>query len=347
MTNILLYLRQHIRWLILIGLLPVSAGAGFFMKDYFFQSKVIEMERLKNEFDKTKVAYEKLQKEYTNLDSDRQNILVQTKRFLQDKNRLPELQLKFRKLTKDHRTALNHAATLSQLYTKLRKRSHEMSVDLERVSAELKELQIQYKETADSNKALEKAVKEKLSNAPEFKQFKNDITQLKAEKSAMERDHKKYEDMVGKLKKEVSKKEIAKQKIKELERAKSQLEKEVKKLKKDLKRVPKNVKTISNENHKLIKENASMHYNLGVFYVQNRRFDRAIEEFKKCIDLDPSNSKAHYNLGFLYSEHYENHALAEEQFREYLTIEPDDVNAEQVRSYLLTREVYDGKIMKE
>ena len=43
------------------------------------------------------------------------------------------------------------------------------------------------------------------------------------------------------------------------------------------------------------------YYNLGNAYVNKENYKDAIKSFKKCIELDGSNSQAIYNLGkFVY-----------------------------------------------
>jgi superkiller protein 3 len=49
-------------------------------------------------------------------------------------------------------------------------------------------------------------------------------------------------------------------------------------------------------------ENATLHYNLAVFYQEQENLDGAIEEYKEALKLDPSNSFAHYNLGLVYKK---------------------------------------------
>src|SRR3989338_8612037 len=98
-----------------------------------------------------------------------------------------------------------------------------------------------------------------------------------------------------------------KQRLKEAKSEIEALEKDRRELLKELEAAPKKFKDLAQQNKILIKETADMHYNLGVFYSENKRFDRAVSEFKKVVDLNPQHSKAHYNLGYIYSEHYQNH----------------------------------------
>jgi len=62
--------------------------------------------------------------------------------------------------------------------------------------------------------------------------------------------------------------------------------------------------------------------------------------------LNTNDSKAHYNLGYIYAEHYENRKKAESHFKQFLGLDPNDESADSVRNYLVTRNAYDGKVLK-
>ncbi len=77
---------------------------------------------------------------------------------------------------------------------------------------------------------------------------------------------------------------------------------------------------LARENKILVKRTALMHYNLGVFYTQNKEYNRAVAEFEKAIELNPEDALAHFNLGFIYAEHFENRPKAIERFNQYLKL---------------------------
>ena len=52
-----------------------------------------------------------------------------------------------------------------------------------------------------------------------------------------------------------------------------------------------------------INSQSSMSYSaLGYVYFLSNRYDEALRNFKKAIDIDPNNAGAHNNLGFTYAE---------------------------------------------
>ncbi|MDR1417823.1 MAG: tetratricopeptide repeat protein [Endomicrobium sp.] len=51
-----------------------------------------------------------------------------------------------------------------------------------------------------------------------------------------------------------------------------------------------------------LKTNASLeasHIELGKFYFLNDKYDEAVAEFKKAIEINPSNAEAYYNIGLI------------------------------------------------
>lgn len=54
---------------------------------------------------------------------------------------------------------------------------------------------------------------------------------------------------------------------------------------------------VNPEDSRLKEENT---VELGKFYFLNNRYERAVEEFKKALLLNPHNAEACYNLGLVY-----------------------------------------------
>jgi len=49
-------------------------------------------------------------------------------------------------------------------------------------------------------------------------------------------------------------------------------------------------------------QEAVNHFNLGLLYHKNNKLHKALEEYKKALDLDPLNARVHNNLGMVYKE---------------------------------------------
>jgi tetratricopeptide (TPR) repeat protein len=61
---------------------------------------------------------------------------------------------------------------------------------------------------------------------------------------------------------------------------------------------------------------------LGKFYFMNNKFDEAIAEFKKVLELNPSNAEAFYNIGLI-KEVSNLSNEAKDMYSKALAINPD------------------------
>jgi chromosome segregation ATPase len=91
---------------------------------------------------------------------------------------------------------------------------------------------------------------------------------------------------------------------------------------------------------RLLKENAVLHYNLGVFYLQRQEYNEALVEFEKVLELNPNDAATHYNLGLIYAEYIGNKAKAILHFKRYLLLDPRDKDADKAKKYILTWETW-------
>ena len=346
MTNLFLFFRERPRWVLGLGLAPVLFAGGFLLHAYLSRDVSSEATRLRKDLAKVTHEYQQLKKDYAGLESDRDNVLVQTKRLIADKNRLVDLEKAHDEITKAHQKLVRKESRQQTARQKLKKEAGDTAQRLKEALARIHELESETAEKSDSIKTLERALKEKVEKAPEVKQLKTEFDQLKKQKSELEQEAKRLQGKMREGEERLRRLGDYKEKYEGLVEEKKQLIQENRKLSKGIEDAPKKFKDIAHENRTLVKETANMHYNLGVFYSENKRFDLAIGEFKKAADLNPDDPRVHYNLGYLYAEHYENHDLAREHFGRYLGLDPNDENADQVRNYLLTRETFDAKVLK-
>ncbi|MBN2190205.1 MAG: tetratricopeptide repeat protein [Candidatus Aureabacteria bacterium] len=71
----------------------------------------------------------------------------------------------------------------------------------------------------------------------------------------------------------------------------------------------------------VVDESATQHYNLAVTYTKQANYDRAIEEYKKAIQIDPTFTVAHYNLAILYRKK-NNLPLAVDSYKNAIKSDP-------------------------
>ena len=115
-------------------------------------------------------------------------------------------------------------------------------------------------------------------------------------------------------------------------------------LEKEVGRMPDRFAELARENRILIKQTALMHYNLGVFYTENKQYSRAVVEFEKAIELNPDDPYVHYNLGYIYAEYLVKRSKAIECFRHFLRLaKSNDKDVDWVKKYILTWQTWEGK----
>lgn len=68
------------------------------------------------------------------------------------------------------------------------------------------------------------------------------------------------------------------------------------------------------------------YYHLGSIYAKNKQLDKAIEEYKKILEIEPKDKNAHFNLGYLYNLK-EDFSTAVKEYEEVLNIDPLDKQA--------------------
>jgi len=62
------------------------------------------------------------------------------------------------------------------------------------------------------------------------------------------------------------------------------------------------------------------------------------------IKLKPDDAESYYNLGVIFGEYLNDRKKAISYFKKYLSLSPDDADAERVRKYILTWETYEQEI---
>lgn len=73
---------------------------------------------------------------------------------------------------------------------------------------------------------------------------------------------------------------------------------------------------------------------LGILHRQAGRFDEAEQAYRAALDSDPGYAYAHYNLGVLYDLYQQRHALAVEQYEQYVALAADERSAEEVGKWI-------------
>jgi len=83
--------------------------------------------------------------------------------------------------------------------------------------------------------------------------------------------------------------------------------------------------------NRLKNETADMHYNLGVIFQGQTKWNEAIREYEKVLETRPDDGDAHYNLALIYDSIKNDRFKAIQNYEEYLGINPDGENAAKVK----------------
>lgn len=187
--------------------------------------------------------------------------------------------------------------------------------------------EIEYKIVDTLQDDLRRSEIEKRRLEEQSRQLQEKITKLESEKIALTAEANIYQRQIGTLKKQYN----------EAIRTNKQLEDK-------LQEVPKKFAEIARENKVLIKETALMHYNLGVFYIEEGQYRRAIAELEKAIELNPDDAYAYFNLGYIYAEYLVNRPKAVDCFKQYLKLaSKEDAEIDWVKRYILTWQTWEAK----
>ena len=114
-------------------------------------------------------------------------------------------------------------------------------------------------------------------------------------------------------------------------------------MKQQVKRFPQDVTKLAHQHERLVKENADVHYNLGVLLSKSKQYEQAATEFRKVIELRPDDAEAYYNLGVIYAEHLPDREKAMAHFRRYLQLKPGATDAGWVQQYIASWQAWEAK----
>ncbi len=282
----------------------------------------------------TKEDYDKLKKEYDAVVADRDNILAQAKSLLEYKNKYQDaennagrLANEKEQLQKELQGRVEQNLLLQQKMEELESSQYQIVQEKEALKNSLEKMQIEYKIVGETRKEVSRLQKKLNEALRAQKHAEQKIKRVEEEKLNITAQAEIYRRQLGESK-ELYNKALAKNKV----------------LEKKASEIPKKFAELARENKVLLKETALMHYNLGVFYTQNKEYSRAIAEYEKTLELNPDDAYAHYNLGYIYAEYMVDRPKAVEHFRKFLRLsKAEDKDVDWVKRYILTWQTWEGK----
>lgn len=99
---------------------------------------------------------------------------------------------------------------------------------------------------------------------------------------------------------------------------------------------PKSLMSAVKEREQMVRENADMHYNLGVLLAKNQEYRNAGIEFQRAIELRSDDAASYFNLGKIYADFYKDKVKAVEYFKKYLEINPQAEDRNWVENFITT-----------
>ncbi len=276
--------------------------------------------------------FNKLQQDYQAISVDRDNLLIQIKKLAADRDRAAQLEESVKKNVAAIETLTKDRKELDEQLMSQKKANLDLEAARTQLVAEKDQLAQQLQQARDQ---------------ATYKRLDQENKSVKKDNDALNRALKEQQEQVARLKK--SQDELA-QESKELKAKLAQYEKDYatavdknRAFERKVNDQPANIAEISRQNQVLTRQNAAMHYNLGVFYTKHRDYGRAASEFEKAIEIDPTNAYAHFNLGYIYAEYLVNRTKAIAQFKDYLRyVNAGDKDIDWVKRYIVTWQTWGG-----
>jgi chromosome segregation ATPase len=291
-----------------------------------------------------KNEYEKIKKDYDNISADRDNLLIQIKKNVADTNRLGELEAGVNQFTKDKEELEREKLALLDRNADLKDK--------------LDKLQDVYKQAVSARDALERELTQ-AKDASGRAVLEQQIADLSGRLAAAQQEAQRLQSgqsaalnqAQGEVVRLKSSEAQLKEKIrvfefreKELTKKYAEAVKTTKAFEAKIARDPAKFTEIARQNKVLIRDTSNMHYNMGVFYLKQKEYSRAVAEFEKTVELTPDDAYAHFNLGYIYAEYLVNRKKAVEHFRHYLRVaKGDDKDVDWVKKYILTWETWQAQ----
>lgn len=106
------------------------------------------------------------------------------------------------------------------------------------------------------------------------------------------------------------------------------------KAKKQAEKIAKLESDLTSANARLKKQEALLHYNLGVSYTKEKNYEMAIDEYEKVLAVNSQDADTHYNLAILYDDFRKNPKRAVEHYQKFLELRPQAPEIDEVKEWI-------------
>ncbi len=309
--------------------------------------------RSSKESQKLEQDFSDLKKKYGELEADRNNVLLQAKNLLQEKAKWTEAEEQLENLKKTNKIFMQQKEVLLSENQKLKAEVTSILQNFEGLKESYQDLLAKQEAADKENASLRDLLTKQVQATPEYQLLDRESKRLREENeklgqviTSMEAKLKLALDRIKKDQvREISMiRQIRSQKqmldaIRAQNKAISKTNKELNEL---ISQAPGRIKDMAAQNQALLHETAEMHYNMAVFFTENKQTTQAEREYLRALEFDPNNLKVHYNLGYLYAEEMDKHDKAMFHLEKYLQLAPNSKESEAIRTYIATRQAWDS-----
>jgi chromosome segregation ATPase len=304
------------------------------------QQLEVNYQKAEQENREFKSKYLQLQQDYKTVSGLRDNLSNQVQGLLAEGERAKELEENLEKLKKDMEALENEKQEAINRSSSFKEEIKRQELEKKQMLIEKKQLEeaLSVEKEKSGTKRLEQEIlklqKENKDLLNDLKPKQAQIDRLKTSESNLKEDSKKLKGEIEELRK----------KLEKLTKSYADAVLKNKSLEREIYEAPKKFAEIARQNKVLIRETANTHYNLGVFYLKNKEYSRALAEFEKTVQITPDDAYAHFNIGYIYAEYIVNRPRAIEHFRHYLRLaKSTDKDLDWVKKYIITWQSYDSK----
>lgn len=313
---------------------------------------------LKQSADQAQAALKDLEQKYKDLQIDRDNVLAQTKQLVTDQGKMGQIEEQRNQLQAGMKTMMAQKDRLLSENQRMKKELASIVENHDRLKENFQELQVRENAESQEIESLRKQLTGRIEGSAPYMLVQNEARSLRQEKetllktvAALDAKLKKALEFIRKIQdrdfKYVQQLERLKSSEGQLKDKTRSLEDANRSLNQTIDHAPDRMQKLARQNETLIKETSAMHYNMGVLFTETGKFDRAVKEFERALELDPNDQKSHYNLGYIFAEQFANPTNAMEHFRRFLELDPNSQQAEAVKSYMMAHHVYQGKSLEK
>jgi len=90
----------------------------------------------------------------------------------------------------------------------------------------------------------------------------------------------------------------------------------------------------------LREDEARLHYNMGNIFFHQGDYEKAADEYKKVLELNPSDASAHFNLAFVSGDYLKDFPAAIRHYEQYLYLNPGADDLPLVQEKVLEAKLY-------